>query len=375
MDLWNQVLDLTSQIVTPLWTTLLQYIPLLLLGLTVLMVLVIVRAWVHNGARNASRVPRPLPAGPVPVGVHMPSGSLWPFVAPIGLVLIFFSLAIGGGNGVFLNIPIAVVGLVIGVVGATGWYLDARREYDQLDAHDHGLRLVAETPGTSAPAPVVIPEGIHMPGPSAWPFLAPIGLFFIFLGLVLGPLLIVAGIVMGAAAAIGWYVDANREYVQVEAGHIPEPAPRDPVQVFPHRLVPVFMGVAALAIVLTLGPWLLTFLPQQRAAGDSGPPATTTPHLSASQATNFDQGQIVIPANTPVVLTFDNKQDGVPHNVAIEDLANNAQVLFKGETIKGVSTIEYQLPPLPAGTYQYQCLIHPPMIGTLLVKAGPPPTS
>ena len=105
----------------------------------------------------------------------------------------------------------AVVGMVISVVGATGWYLEARREYDQLDAHDHGLRLVAKTGGSGAPAPVVIPEGIHMPGPSAWPFLAPIGLFFIFLGLVLGPLLIVAGLVMGAAAAIGWYIDANRE--------------------------------------------------------------------------------------------------------------------------------------------------------------------
>ena len=375
MDLWNQVLDLTSQIVTPLWGTLLQYIPLLLLGLTVVVVFGVVRAWVHNGARNASRVPRPLPAGPVPEGIHMPSGSLWPFVAPIGLLLVFFSLAVGGGNGVFLNIPIAVVGMVIAVVGATGWYLDARREYDQLDAHDHGLRLVAETGGSGAPAPVVIPEGIHMPGPSAWPFLAPIGLFFIFLGLVLGPLLIVAGLVMGAAAAIGWYIDANREFVQVEAGHAAEPLTRDPVQVFPHRLVPVFVGVAALAVVLTLGPWLLTFLPQQSAAGDQGPPATTTPYLSASAATNFDQGKLVIPANTPVVLTFDNKQDGVPHNVHIEDPAEKGKYVFAGEDVKGVATIEYQLPPLPAGTYTYVCSIHPPMIGTLLVKAGPVPTS
>ncbi len=114
MDLWTTILGLISQVVTPLWATLLQYIPLLLLGLTVLIVLATVRAWVHNGARNASRVPRPLPAGPVPAGIHMPSGSLWPFVAPIGLVLIFFSLAVGGGPGVFLNIPIAVVGVVIG---------------------------------------------------------------------------------------------------------------------------------------------------------------------------------------------------------------------------------------------------------------------
>lgn len=371
MDLWNLTLDLISQIVTPLWTTLLQYIPLLLLGITVLVLLALVRAWSHNSTRNASRVPRLLPAGPVPDGVHMPSGSLWPFVAPIGLLLIFFSLAVGGGgDGVFLNIPIAFVGVIIGVVGATGWYLDAGREYDQLDAHDHGLLLVAETPGV--PAPVVIPEGVHLPGNSAWPFLAPIGLFFIFLGLVLGPLLIVAGLVMGAAAAVGWYIDANREFVQVEAGHHPEPLTRDPVKVFPHRLVPVFTGVAAIAIVLTLGPWLLTFLPQQAAAGDAGPPPTTTPYLSASAATNFDQGKIVIPANTPVILTFDNKQDGVPHNVGIEDPAEKGAFVFAGETIKGVASIEYQLPPLPEGTYTFVCTIHPPMIGTLLVKAGPP---
>ena len=51
MDLWNQVLGLMSQFVTPLWGTLLQYIPLLLLGLIVLTILGLVRIWVHNGAR------------------------------------------------------------------------------------------------------------------------------------------------------------------------------------------------------------------------------------------------------------------------------------------------------------------------------------
>ncbi|MCY7419264.1 MAG: cupredoxin domain-containing protein, partial [Chloroflexi bacterium] len=306
---------------------------------------------------------------------HMPSGSLWPFVAPIGLVLIFFALAVGGGEGVFLNIPIALAGLVIGVVGAAGWYRDARHEYDQLDAHDHGLLLVDETPGTAAPAAVVIPDGIHMPGPSPWPFLAPFGLFFVFLGLVLGPLLIVAGFVIGAVSAIGWYIDANREFVQVAAGHHAEPVTRDPVRVFPHKLVPIFGAVAAVAIVFTLAPWLLTFLPQQSAAGDDGPPATATPFLSASAATNFDQGRIVIPGDTAVVLTFDNNQAGVPHNVEILDPANTDQPLFLGETITGVATIDYQLPPLPPGTYPFLCTIHPPMIGTVLVKAGPPPTS
>ncbi len=373
MDLWNLTLDLTSQIVTPLWATLLQYIPLLLIGLLLLVLFGLAWIWHRNSVGNASRVPRPLPAGPMPAGVHLPSGSVWPFVAPIGLLLMFFSLAVGGGEGLFLNIPIAVTGLLIAAIGAAGWYRDAHREYEQIDAHERGLRLVAGTPGQ--PVPVVIPEGIHMPGPSPWPFLAPIGLFFVFLGLVLGPLLIVAGAAMALAAAAGWYVDANREFVQVEAGHAPEPATRDPVQVFPHKLVPVFVGVAVVAIVLTLGPWLLTFLPKQAAVGDQGPPATTTPYLSASSATSFDQGQIVIPADTPVTLTFDNKQDGVPHNVAIDDPATPDKLLFAGDTIKGVATIEYHLPPLAAGTYQFRCTIHPPMIGTLLVKAGTPPPS
>lgn len=375
MDLWDQTLDFISRFVTPLWSTLLQYIPLLLLLLTVVVVLMTARAWARNRALNASRVPGPMPAGPVPEGLHMPSNSLWPFVAPIGLLLIFFSLAVGGGEGTFLNIPIALAGVVIGVIGATGWYLDARHEYDQLDAHGHQGQLASGDATPSAPAAVVIPEGIHMPGNSAWPFLAPIGLFFIFLGLALGPLLIVAGACMGIAAAIGWYIDANREYVQVEAGHHPEPLTRDPVKVFPHRLVPVFGGLAAIAIVLTLGPWLLTFLPQQAAAGDEGPPATTTPYLSASAATHFDQGRIVIPANTPVVLTFDNKQAGVPHNVHIEDPAAKDTYVFAGSDVTGVATIEYQLPPLPAGTYTYVCTIHPPMTGTLLVKAGPAPAT
>jgi hypothetical protein len=157
-------------------------------------------------------------------------------VAPIGLVLVFFSLAIGVSDGTFLNIPVALVGIVIAVFGAVGWYLDANREYEQLDAHDHGLTLAAKSAGT--PAPVVIPEGIHLPPNSAWPFLAPIGLFFMLLGVALGPLLIVAGVVMGAISAAGWYLDANREFVEVEAGHVPEPTTRDPVRIFPHKLVP-----------------------------------------------------------------------------------------------------------------------------------------
>lgn len=371
---WNQALDLVSRFVTPAWDTLLQYIPLLLLALLPLAILGIAWGWRRNAALNRSRVPAPMPAGPVPAGLHMPAPSIWPFIAPIGLLFLFLSLALGGGDsGLPLNLPLAAIGLLVFGVAGAGWYRDATREYDDLDGRAHGLEPALVAAGETAEAE--IPEGVHMPGPSAWPFLAPIGLVFMFMGLVLGPLLIVGGAFMAIAAGIGWFVDANREYEQVEAtGHPAEPLTRDPVKVFPRWAAPSFAAVGGFVILLTLAPWFLSLIPEQSAGGDDGPPPTTTPFLSASAATHFDQGRIVIPANTPVTLTFENNQEGVPHDVAIADPANEGEWLFNGEDITGIATIEYQLPPLAAGEYGFHCTIHPPMVGTVLVReAAPPP--
>jgi hypothetical protein len=371
---WTQALDLVSRFVTPAWDTLLQYIPLLLLGLVLLAIPGIAFAWRRNGALNRSRVPAPAPAGPLPAGVHLPSPSIWPFIAPIGIGLVFLSLAIGGGDsGLPFNLAIAAAGLVVFLGAAAGWYRDATREYDVMDAHEHGLELAAEVERRQA-ATDTIPEGIHLPGPSAWPFLAPIGLVFMFLGLEFGPLLILGGAFMAIAAGIGWFVDANREFVQVEAGHHPEPVTRDPVKVFPRWAAPTFAAVGGFVVLLTLAPWLLSLIPQQSDAGVAvGPPPTTTPFLSASAATNFDQGRLVIPADTPVTLTFQNDQAGVPHDVAIATAADPGTWVFEGEQITGVATIDYKLPPFAAGEYTFHCTIHPPMVGTLIVREGAPP--
>ena len=103
--------------------------------------------------------------------------------------------------------------------------------------------------------------------------------------------------------------------------------------------------MGGLVILLTLFPWFLGLIPEQAAdGGNVGPPPTTTPFLSASTATHFDQGRIVIPADTPVTLTFQNDQAGVPHDVAIASDADPDTWLFNGEDITGVATIDYQLP-------------------------------
>src|SRR4051794_17004252 len=98
MDLWTQLLDLLSQVVTPIWSSLLQYLPLLMFGLIALVLLAVARSWTHNLALNRSRVPLPVTSGPLPEGVHLPGPSIWPFFLPIAGLFILFSLAIKPQN-------------------------------------------------------------------------------------------------------------------------------------------------------------------------------------------------------------------------------------------------------------------------------------
>ena len=80
----------------------------------------------------------------------------------------------------------------------------------------------------------------------------------------------------------------------------------------------------------------------------------------------FTSTTITAPADTPFVITFDNQDAGVPHDVAIND-ASGAQV-FKGETFTGPGTRDYQVPALAAGEYPFVCTVHPNMTGTLTAE-------
>ena len=195
---------------------------------------------------------------------------------------------------------------------------------------------------------------------------------FVFIGLVFGPWLILGGLIMAGIAVAGWYRDAGYEFKQVDQGHAPEPHTRDPERAFPKRLIPIYGGVAAFALVVTLLPFLLTFLP----AGASGSPQpsggggapTTTPTISASSAISFDQSEVAVAAGKPLTLTFDNKNAGVPHNVAIFDGPAEAKNLFKGEIVTGPTTVVYNVPPLPAGSYYFVCSVHANMHGTITAR-------
>jgi plastocyanin len=101
--------------------------------------------------------------------------------------------------------------------------------------------------------------------------------------------------------------------------------------------------------------------------------ATTTLEVTA-ESLAFTPTTLVGPAGVPFTITLRNRDDGIPHNVAIRaglpvhDAPPDGRDLFAGETVTGQATVTYQVPALPAGTYTFYCTVHPNMIGTLTLQ-------
>jgi plastocyanin len=125
---------------------------------------------------------------------------------------------------------------------------------------------------------------------------------------------------------------------------------------------PAFVPVAATATILAIALVL--------AACSSGSTGSTAPAPSApsggavvvAQDLKFDRQTIAVPANQAAQLLFENR-DSAPHNVTV--LAADGTKVFTGETFGGPGSRTYQLPSLTAGSYKFQCDVHPDMKGTL----------
>lgn len=102
-------------------------------------------------------------------------------------------------------------------------------------------------------------------------------------------------------------------------------------------------------------------------ADASGEPGSGDVTISALNVA-FEQTSVTAPAGEGFQIAFDNKDAGVPHNVAIHrDSATGAEV-FKGELITGPATATYDVPALDAGTYTFVCTVHPNMTGNLTAE-------
>lgn len=81
----------------------------------------------------------------------------------------------------------------------------------------------------------------------------------------------------------------------------------------------------------------------------------------------FDTDTIELPADSASTIVFDNQDAGVQHNISIYADDTMAEPLFQGELITGPASVEYAIPPLPAGEYYFVCDVHPTMNGTVIV--------
>lgn len=389
---WNVV----EQLLLPNWSNLFLLLPWVLMALVVVYLIFTAWQWRRAAPLNRSRVPHRLNGGAPPPGVHLPGPSRWPFVAPIGAALMLFAFVltprdVENNPTALVNVPLLVVGLIVTLVAIIGWLRDAGREWRVADqghaalavaggdvAALHGGGALALSPYSRGAAAVAEPEfvyiepppGVHMPGPSPWPFFAPIAVTLMLFGLVFSGVLVVGGLILALIAVGGWLRDSMREYQTTEEFGHAVPATRDPAKAWPKRLVPIFAAVIAISLLITLAPVGLTYLNglTPPSAGPTALPVPAVPEISASTALSFDAGTLVVPAGRPFDLVFDNNQDGVPHNVKIADSPAVANVLFNGEHVTGVAQVTYHVPAIAEGDYYFLCEIHVNMNGTLLSR-------
>ncbi|HEY8868233.1 MAG TPA: cytochrome c oxidase subunit II [Candidatus Limnocylindrales bacterium] len=106
------------------------------------------------------------------------------------------------------------------------------------------------------------------------------------------------------------------------------------------------------------------------APAPSGPPGGGPAAQLKLVAKNiaFDLKDLTATAGQPFQIVLDNEDSGVPHDVWIKDAGGN--IVFKDDTVNGVTTKTYDAPALKAGTYSFYCSVHPipAMTGTLTVK-------
>ncbi len=81
----------------------------------------------------------------------------------------------------------------------------------------------------------------------------------------------------------------------------------------------------------------------------------------------FDTSCLVVPAGEAFTIILVN-DDSEPHNVAIYTDSSRGTQLFGGEIINGGETIEYDVEALEAGTFYFDCTVHPGMNGSVIAE-------
>jgi plastocyanin len=369
-EIWNNILEFLSKLILPDWGAIISFLPVAILGLVVLVFVLLLAGYARLGPRRRGGGPRPpLP----PAGVHEGPRSYAPIFAGVGVGLALWGLVIGGW-ALFLGIAALVLTLIY-------WLREGLRDYEHLPDAERPPPL----PAVAHDGP---PPGVHMIGPSFLPLLGALGVSALLFGLVFGPWLIGAGVIILIVTLLAWLRDGRREYdLAVKAdrtGHLDVlPPPRWPKALLTFCAVVFVAGIALNAGLLGGGEAAGGEVPSGRPGasgapppppGGSGAPAPSGgtgggPSLPAADAvvvaegTQFTTPDVKAPADEPFTIAFDNRDTGQPHDVDI--VGPDGNKVFDGEIVTGPKVVTYNVPALAPGTYPFHCSVHANMTGTL----------
>ena len=314
---------------------------------------------------------------------------------PLSLVALLASTVYGRLTGDLFGIS-ALLGLVI-VAGFTAIVAAGFRVNDVAP-------VVAEDAGPPAFYEVA---QVPAPGGGAWPFLAAVAVTLGALGLVVSAVAFYFGLGVGLFTAVGWLARISNERTGREATLLPIGLPV--VALFTVASVMFFMSRVLLAVPESASTFIALVVALAIMGGGilfAMKPSISSRTLVASLAvggvlmvaggivaaaagerkfehgeahgdgaalvalnTAFDTAELHLVAGSEGTIAFDNKDAGVPHNVAVyEGTDATGKKVFGGEIITGPATRKYSFPVPPPGSYFFQCDVHPAtMKGTLKV--------
>jgi len=104
-------------------------------------------------------------------------------------------------------------------------------------------------------------------------------------------------------------------------------------------------------------------------ASASAPSTPVTAQTIVAKGIQWDLKQLLFKADAAITVTVDNQDAGVPHNFGVySDAARTKEIDKPAGDVTGPAKKDYTVKPLTAGTYYFQCDIHPNMNGTITVK-------
>ena len=225
-------------------------------------------------------------------------------------------------------------------------------------------------------------------------------------GFVLGPLATGAGLVLAVTTIVGWMVTVSGEHIgrRIDLSPLGLPVlglfaifalmfflsrvllavPEQASTAIALAVAVVILGGAALVtlrpsvssrslaailaisgVLLTAGGLVAAAVGQRevhRPAGVSGGPVSVE-----AENNEFKEKEIELQAELPAEITFHNKDEDVPHNVAIYSDPEYTRDVFIGDILPGPVTVDYRFDAPPAGEYFFRCDVHPNMAGKVKV--------